>query len=72
MTTSRGLMARLAGTDGPLQREIDLRVSPMSAFETATFKLVIMADLAFISSKEALAIEHRVCTNYVCSFFLKA
>jgi len=61
LSTSRGLLVRLSssGTDS-LQREIDLVLRPMAAFETVTFRLVIMADLAFTSSKESTSVEHKV------------
>ena len=42
------------------QREIDLLLRPLAAFETISFKLIIMADLGFTTSKEATTIEHKV------------
>lgn len=61
LCTSWGLTVSLSNSDNPFLREMDLRLPPMAAFDTATFKLRIMADLAFTSSKEATFVEHKVC-----------
>jgi hypothetical protein len=50
----------LPNTDTPFQREVDLVLRPIAAFETVTFPLKIMADLGFTSSKEATFVEHKV------------
>ena len=53
-------MVRLVNMDGPFQRELDLVLPPLAAFETYKFSLRIIADLAFTSTKEAAYIEHKV------------
>lgn len=60
LSTSWGLTAHLANVDSPFQRELDLLLPSMDAFETVTFKLKILADLAFTSYKEATFVEHKV------------
>jgi hypothetical protein len=50
----------LPNTDTPFQREVDLLLRPMAAFETVTYPLKIMADLGFTTSKEATFVEHKV------------
>ena len=69
LVTSWGLLVRLSNTDGELQRELDLHLSSLAPFETATFKLTIMADLNFTSSsKESSSIEHKVkCFPFISS-----
>lgn len=61
LASSRGLLVR--SDDGELQRELDLRFGPIKAFETAVFKLTILADLNFTTSKDATSVEHNVNTN---------
>lgn len=60
MGSSRGLVIRLAEDGGDFQRELDLRFGPIKAFETATYKLIILADLNFTTSKDATSVEHNV------------
>lgn len=64
LTTSWGLTVHLADTDSPFQRELDLHLPSMKAFETITFKLRILADLAFTSYKETTFVEHKVYFYY--------
>ena len=69
LCSSRGLTIHLPNMDTPFQREVDLLLRPMAAFETVTFPLKILADLGFTSSKEATFIEHKVCEVIKFRFF---
>ncbi len=55
LSTSWGLSVRLKAADGALQRELDLHLEPMAAFETATFDLVILADLSSLGREPTIS-----------------
>ncbi|EFX70597.1 hypothetical protein DAPPUDRAFT_309387 [Daphnia pulex] len=63
LCSSRGLTIHLPNTDTTFQREVDLVLRPIAAFETVTFPLKIMADLGFTSSKEATFVEHKLSVH---------